>query len=162
MMLAALVAAQAIVASLRVAVGDAEANIRVIEERSSGYRLEVDCVIRCARPLHYALPVGDSPMGLVDLDRDGLIYSVWGTGCCYVVRVWKVTATGVAKLLETGSRGVPSLITHPDLTVVTYMRPTDASGRETSTTPQPLRWTYRHGRFAVVNVRFPPIPATSL
>jgi hypothetical protein len=148
MMLAVLVAAQAVAASLRVGVGDgSEAIMQVVHDRSSGYRLEVDCVRRCSRPMHYAVPIGDTPMGLIDLDRDGLIYSAWGTGCCYMVRVWKVTPAGVAKVLETGSRGVPSLITNPNLTVVTYMRPTDAAGREKSRSPQPVRWTYRHGRF---------------
>ena len=57
------------------------------------------------------------------------------------------TSAGVAKVFETGSRGMPSLITSPSLTVTTYMRPTNASGRETSRSPQPIRWTYRHGRF---------------
>jgi hypothetical protein len=147
MMLAALIAAQAVVASLRVGIGDAEANLRVVEDHSTGYRLEVDCVMRCTRPMHFAVPVGDTPMGFVDLDRDGLVYSAWGTGCCYMVRVWKITSAGVAKVLETGSRGLPSLITSPDLAVVTYMRPTDKGGRETSTTSRPVRWIYRYGHF---------------
>lgn len=148
MMLAALIAAQAIVASLRVGAGDAsEAVMRVVEDHNTGYRLEVDCVTRCARPMHYSVPVGGTPMGLVDLDRDGLVYSVWGTGCCYMVRVWRVTPAGVAKILEAGSRGVPSLITGPGLTVVTYMRPTDARGREKSVSPLPVRWTYHNRRF---------------
>jgi hypothetical protein len=147
-MFAALIAAQAIVASLRVGVGDSsEALVQVVEDRTAGHRLKVDCVSRCARPLHYTVPVGDTPMGLVDLDRDGLVYSVWGTGCCYMVRVWKLTPAGVAKVFETGSRQLPSLMTSPSLTVITYMRPKDASGRETSASPRPLRWAYRHGRF---------------
>lgn len=147
-MLAVLIAAQAIAASLRVGVGDAEANMRVIEDRSSGYRLEVDCAERCAQAMHFAVPVGDTPMGLIDLDRDGLVYSVWGTGCCYVVRVWKITRTGVTKVLETGSRALPSVITTPRLAVITYMRPTEKSGRETSTVTQAVRWTYERGHFA--------------
>ena len=147
-MIAALIAAQAVAASLRVGVGDgAEAIVQVVDDRKTGYRLKVDCIRRCARPMHYAVPIGDAPMGLVDLDRDGLIYSAWGTGCCYMVRVWKVTTVGVAKLFETGSRGLPSLITSPNLTVVTYMRPADASGRETARSPQPVRWAYRRGHF---------------
>jgi hypothetical protein len=148
MLLAALIVANAVAASLRFGVADgSEAIIQVVEDRNTGYQLTVDCVSRCTRSLHYAESVGDVPMGFVDLDGDGLIYSTWGTGCCYMVRVWKVTPAGVAKVFESGSRGVPSLITSPNLTVVTYMRPTDTSGRETSTTPRPLRWTYRYGRF---------------
>jgi hypothetical protein len=148
MMVAALIAAQTVAASLRVGVGDgSEAIVQVVDDGSTGYQLKVDCIRRCARPMHYVVPVGDAPMGLVDLDRDGLIYSTWGTGCCYRVRVWRITPAGVAKLLETDSRGVPSLITNPSLNVVTYMRPTNARGRETSRSPQPVRWTYRHGRF---------------
>jgi hypothetical protein len=147
MMLAALTA-QAIAASLRVSFGDAEANMRVIEDRNSGYRLEVDCVERCAQAMHFALPVGDTPMGLIDLDRDGLVYSVWGTGCCYMVRVWKITSAGVTKVLETGSRGLPSLVTNPRLAVITYVRPTDKSGRETGRVTTPVRWTYERGHFA--------------
>jgi hypothetical protein len=146
-LLALLVSSQA-AASLRVALGDAsDAIVHVVDDPRTGYQLKVDCVARCTRRLHFAVQVGDTPMGLLDLDRDGLIYSVWGTGCCYVVRVWKVSVNGVAKVLESGSRYVPSLITGAALTVVTYMRPTDADGRETATSPRPLRWTYRHGRF---------------
>jgi hypothetical protein len=154
-MLAALIAAHSVAASLRVGVGDSsEAIVQVVEDRTSGYRLKVDCVSRCSHPLHYAVPIGDTPMGLVDLGRGGLVYSVWGTGCCYMARVWRLTPAGVAKVFESGSRGLPSLITSPSLTVITYMRPTDASGRETSTSPRPLRWTYRHGRFERC---FPPV-----
>jgi hypothetical protein len=147
-MLAALIAVQGVAASLRIGVGDGSvAIVRVVDDRSSDYRLKVDCVRRCARPLHYSVPVGDTPMGLVDLDRDGLVYSTWGTGCCYMVRVFKITPAGVVKLFESGSRAVPSLITSPTLTVVTYMRPMAADGRETSRLSKPVRWTYRHGRF---------------
>jgi hypothetical protein len=146
MMLAVL--GQVAAALLRIPLGDmSEATIQIVDDRNSGYRFNVDCVSRCVRPLHYSMPIGDSPLGLLDLDRDGLIYSVWGTGCCYVVRVWKVTSSGVSKLFETGSRGVPSLITSPHLAIITYMRPTDARRRETSTSPRPMRWTYSGGRF---------------
>ena len=103
MMVLALIAAQAAAASLRVGVGDgSEAIVQVIDDRRTGYRVKVDCVTRCVRPLHFATPIGEAPMGLVDLDRDGLIYSTWGTGCCYMVRVWKLTSGGVTKVLETG------------------------------------------------------------
>lgn len=148
MLIAALIASQVPVPPLRVRVGNgSEALVRVVDDRSSGYRLKVDCVKRCGRPLHHSAPVGDTPMSLVDLHRDGLVYSSWGTGCCYLARVLKVTAAGVVTLFERGSREVPSLITSPALTVVTYVRPTDGSGRETSMTAKPVRWTYRHGRF---------------
>jgi hypothetical protein len=146
MILAAL--AQVAAASLRIGLGDSsEATIQVVNDGSTGYRLKVDCLNKCARPLHYSTPISDTPLGLLDLDHDGLVYSVWGTGCCYIVRVWKVTANGVTKLLETGSRGVPSLVTAPRLAIVTYMRPTDASARETSVALRPIRWTYSGGRF---------------
>jgi len=140
--------AAAIAASLRVGFGSgSEATVQVVDDQSVGYRLKIDCVTRCTRPLHYAQAIGNAPMGLVDLDQNGLVYSVWGTGCCYVVRIWQVTVGGVTRVLETGSRGVPSVITNPSLAVVTYMPPTDASGRETSRLAKPVRWTYRHGRF---------------
>jgi hypothetical protein len=81
MMVAALIHAQPVAASLRVSVGDSsEAIVQVVDDRNTGHRLTVDCVTGCARPMHYAASVGDSPMGLVDLDRDGLIYSVLGNG----------------------------------------------------------------------------------
>jgi hypothetical protein len=147
MMLAAVIAAQAIVASLRVGVGDGEANMRIVEDRSSGYRLEVNCVTRCAGPMRLVVPVGDRPLGLIDLDRDGLVYSVWGTGCCYIVRVWQLTRKGAKLALETGSRSQRSLIAGSGLTIETYMRPTDAQGREFGTAVSPVRWTYRRGRF---------------
>src|SRR5438045_4015131 len=106
MMLAVL--AQVAAASLRVGLGEgSNAAIQVVEDRRVGYRLTVDCINSCARPLHYSTSIGDSPLGLLDLDRDGLVYSVWGTGCCYIVRVWKVTSHGVAKVFEAGSRGRP-------------------------------------------------------
>jgi hypothetical protein len=146
-------AAQALAAaSMRVGFGaDSEALVQVVDDRTTGYRFKVDCVSQCARPLHYAVPIGDSPMGLINLEGDGLVYSIWGTGCCYMVRVWKVTSAGVAKIFEAGSRGIPSLITSPRLTVITYMRPTDRSGRQTSLSPAPIRWTYSRGRFVGPN-----------
>ena len=147
MMLAVL--AQVAVASLRIGLADgSDASVQVMPDRSAGYRLTVDCRNGCTRPLHYSTPIGDSPLGLLDLDRDGLVYSVWGTGCCYVVRVWKVTSQGVSKVLEAGSRGRPSLVNAPGLTIVTYMRPTDSRGRETSMSLRPIRWTYSGGRFS--------------
>lgn len=121
--------------------------IQVVDDARSGYRLKVDCISRCARPMHYSAPIGDSPMGLIDLDRDGLVYSVWGTGCCYVARIWKVTPAGVAKVLEAWSRGVPSYVTNPRLIVTTYARPADHSGSERTTAPAPIQWTYSNGRF---------------
>ncbi|MFL6860285.1 MAG: hypothetical protein ACJ8EV_05665, partial [Sphingomicrobium sp.] len=57
------------------------------------------------------------------------------------------TAHGVKKLLETGSRGMPSLVTSPRLAIITYVRPTDASGREINVSPGPVRWTYSGERF---------------
>lgn len=85
-------------------------------------------------------------MGQVDLDRDGLVYSTWGTGCCYAVRVWRITPAGVGKIFEAHSREAPSLITSPRLALVTFVRPTDGAGRQTSTSGLPVRWTYRRGR----------------
>jgi len=143
------VLAQVAAASLRVGLADgSDATVQVVDDHSVGYRFKVDCLSRCTRSLHYSAPIGDSPLGLLDLDLDGLVYSVWGTGCCYIVRVWKITSHGVAKVLEAGSRGRPSIVNAPSLTIVTYMRPTDAKGRETSMSLRPIRWTYSAGRFA--------------
>src|SRR5947209_12367346 len=146
MILAAL--AQVAAASLHIGLGDSsEATMQVVSDRSTGYRLKVDCINGCGRPLHFSTPISDSPLGLLDLDRDGLVYSVWSTGCCYKVRVWKVTSRGVGKVLETASRDRPSLVNAPGLAIVTYMRPTDTHGRETSTLARPIRWTYSGGAF---------------
>ena len=148
MILAALFAGQAIVASLTLGMDDgSEATMQVVADSRGGYSLEVNCVRRCAKAMHQLVPIGDIPMGLLSLETDNLVYSLWGTGCCYMVRVWSVTPAGATKVFETGSRAIPSLITNPELAVVTYMRPTDASGRETSLSAEPVRWTYRHGRF---------------
>lgn len=149
MTIATLITAQVITALLSVGLGDSsQAEVQVVDDPAVGHRLEVDCIAPCARPIHYSTSVADSPLGFVDLDRDGLVYSVWGTGCCYTVRVWRVTSRGVSKVLETGSRSLPSLVTNPRLAVVTYMRPIDQTGRETSMSLRPVRWTYRQKHFA--------------
>lgn len=147
-MFGALTAAQIAAASLRIGFGDSgEAIIQILDDPKSGYRLTIDCVGRCFRPLHYAEPISDTPLGLMDLGREGLVYSVGGTGCCYIVRVWKVSSGRVERLLETGSRGLPSLETTPGLSIVTFMRPIDAAGHETGMVPQPVRWIYSKGQF---------------
>lgn len=136
------------VASLRVPLSNgAETAVQVREDSQSGYAFSVDCLTKCARPLHFKTAIGDAPLGLIDLQAHGLVYSVWGTGCCYIVRVWRLSPTGVSLLLETGSRSQPSLLRKSDLAVETYMRATDSRGREIGTALRPVRWTYRQGRF---------------
>ena len=150
MFLLALTAAAQITdaASLSVPFADrSTAMVRVRADRKVGYRLTIDCTSGCAKPLHFQTPIADAPMGLVYLDADDLVYSVWGTGCCYVVRVWKIAPNGVRRLLETGSRGRPSILWRSGLTIETYVRPTDATGRETSMSLRSIRWIYRRGRF---------------
>ena len=145
----ALAAAQVdAVASLGVLLpNDSYATVQVRRDNQSGHVLTVDCVSKCANPLHFEAGLGEAPLGLVDLQTDGLVYSVWGTGCCYIVRVWQVVPTGVKLLLETASRTQPSLLVKSGLTVETYMRPTDKHGREIGIALKPMKWTYRQGRF---------------
>lgn len=149
MFLLALAAAQGTnVASLSVPfANDSVAMVRVQPNRKVGHRLIIDCVSRCLRRLHFEATIGDAPMGFIYMDAEDLIYSVWGTGCCYAVRVWKLRSNGVEKVLETWSRAQPSILRRTGLTIETYMRPTDAAGRDTSMSLRPIRWTYRHGRF---------------
>ncbi|HXG80545.1 MAG TPA: hypothetical protein VNJ05_01965 [Sphingomicrobium sp.] len=136
------------VASLKVTLASGTGvQVQVREDTKSGYRFTVDCLTQCVTPLHFDAPIGDAPMGLVDLAVDGLVYSVWGTGCCYIVRVWQVTASGVKMVLETGSRGRPSLLNFPGPAVETYVRPTDSQGRETIGKLTAVRWTYHNGKF---------------
>lgn len=136
------------VASLGIRQSDESyAAVEVRRDNQFGHMLTVDCASKCSTPLHFEARIGDAPLGLVDLQTDGLIYSVWSTGCCYIVRVWQVTPTGVKLILEAGSRTQPSLMAKSGIVVETYMRPTDAHGREIGTALRPVRWTYRQGRF---------------
>lgn len=119
---------------------------RVTETPDLRRWLTIDCVRGCSTTVHVRKPVADPPRGFLALDN-GLVYSLWETGCCYVARVWRVTPTAAEMIFEQGSRGPPSVRTHPNLSIETYMRPTDVRGRETSMTPAPITWAYRDGRF---------------
>jgi hypothetical protein len=140
--------ALATVASLTVPMSNgSDMTVQVREDDRSGYAFSVDCKSKCAKPLHFDAGIHDTPVGLVDLQTDGLVYSVWGTGCCFIVRVWQITPTDVRLLFETGSRTQPSLLGGPELAIETYMRPTDWQRRELGTKVSPMRWSYRQGRF---------------
>jgi hypothetical protein len=145
----ALIAAQPeVVVSLGVLLPNgSSATMQVRPDKQAGYTLTVDCLKGCSHSIHFAAAIGDTPLGFLDLQRDGLVYSLWGTGCCYMVRVWQVTPVGVKVVLETGSRTQPSLIAKSGIAIETYMRRTDAHGREIGTSLRPMRWTYRQGRF---------------
>ena len=136
------------VASLDVLLANGSyATVHVRRHNQLDHAFLVDCVRKCAKPLHFEAAIDETPLGLVDLQTDGLVYSVWGTGCCYIVRVWQLRPTGVKLLLETGSRSQPSLLAKSGLAVETYMRVTDERGRDVGTSLRPVRWTYRQGRF---------------
>ncbi len=123
---------------------------RVAEAPDLRRWLTIACVAGCARPIHVREEINDPPLGLLSLDGSELVYSLWATGCCYVVRVWRVTPTNVEMIFEKGSRGVPSVRTFPDVSIETYMRPTDERGRDVSTKLERIAWAYEAGKFVQI------------
>ncbi len=65
----------------------------------------------CARPIEFSEPVGDVPMGLFTRGKDNLVFSLWSGGSAYRVRVYQVSDTGVRKVAELSSRGLPDVLT---------------------------------------------------
>jgi hypothetical protein len=137
-----------VVASLRFMTSNqAEFEMRVMEPPDYRLTLKVDCIRKCAAPVHFETPEDLPPQELVWLDGDDLLYTLRETGCCYQVLVLHVTSGGVTTALDVGSRGRPELRAHGDPIIVTYMRPQDRAGRDLSMTLRPIRWVYRDGRF---------------
>jgi hypothetical protein len=146
LLLAAPAAPGPVVSSLRApGAEDSEFRFEVRGDLKLGYVLTASCVAGCPKPVAYRAEV-DIPLGLVVVDEDGLFYGLSGTGCCYRVRVYRASPDGVRLLLETGSRGRPSLLGGDGpVTIVTYMRAEDLGGRGWSL--RAVRWTYDGRRF---------------
>jgi hypothetical protein len=142
------------VASLSVSPdGRSQFRVRVTESPDLRRWLMIDCVEHCASAVHFKQEVDDFPLGLVDLEQDGLIFTVWGTGCCYRVRVLRVTQRRADLIFETGSRGWPNVSSGREVTIDTFMRPTDQSGREISKRLRATHWLYNSGRFVAEPAR---------
>ena len=131
------------VASLRVDANGATFVVAVREYRSAGYQIEVDCVAKCSRRFSYRESVSDSPLGLFTRDRDDLVFSTWSAGSAYRVRVWRVSASGIGKIAELSSRGMPDFLSGRSgrPSIRTY------EGDSGTGPMHSVLWTYRDGRF---------------
>jgi hypothetical protein len=84
----------------------------VVEDHATvGYDIRIRCVSACDHPVDFHEPIDDVPMGLFTRDQDDLLFSLWGGGSAYRVRVWKVGDSGVRKVVELSSRGRPDFLT---------------------------------------------------
>jgi hypothetical protein len=121
-------------ASLRI-VDDEQVEMSVAVVRTEdGFRMSVDCVSNCPKPLHYDEVSGDWPLGLFQLwEGDDLVYAVGGGGVAYSVRAWSVTSKGVFKVLDASSRDRPEFLNAENGTQI--VRTSEADGGT-----QPRRW----------------------
>lgn len=101
-------------ATLRVDGGRSTFMVVVAAEASVGYQITIDCIERCARPVHYEETTGDTPLGLFSRDQNDLIFSIWSGGSSYRVLVWSLAGNTVRKIAELSSRGRPDFMTVPD------------------------------------------------
>lgn len=132
------------VASLRVDSEQSSFLATVEEDLAQGYKIQIECVAKCTRPIIYSESIGDSPMGLL-ADDYGLLYLKGAGRSAYHVRVWRVTDNGISKVGEFASwHRSPDFITDQRgrPTIRTY-----EGGFDLALTLRPVLWTYTRGRF---------------
>lgn len=131
------------VAALRVG-GDASTFVvQVTGGLPDGYQIAIDCIERCARPVHYREATGDTPLGLFSRDQNDLVFSTWSGGSAYRVIVWSVAGDTVRKVVELSSRGTPNFLsdTYGRSIIETYEGESVVAGLRR------VRWTFTNGHF---------------
>ncbi|MFG6284420.1 hypothetical protein [Sphingomonas sp. S6] len=99
------------IASLRVHGERSTFSVVVEDSAAVGYDIRIECVAACDHPVDFHERIDDVPMGLFTRDQDELLFSLWGGGSTYRVRVWKVGDSGIRKVVELSSRGRPDFLT---------------------------------------------------
>lgn len=131
------------VASLQIDAGATTYQAKVDRVPAGGYRVMIDCVAPCHRPVRYREAVGDSPVGLFVRDTDDLLYSIWSGGSAYRIRVWAMTDHAVRPVAVLSSRGWPEFLSDGQGRPVIRTVDGDKGGN-----PRPKSvWTYMRGRF---------------
>lgn len=132
----------------RLTVDDRELEATVaLASADAAHRFTVRCTARCGSFRDYGEDVASAPVSIhVPSDADDLIYTTWGGGSAYRVKVYAVTAAGVRQVLDEGTLGLPDFLT-------------DAAGRfVVRTTWRPDRAApgarARHTDWAWTGVRF--------
>jgi len=131
------------VASLRVNSDTSTYLAKVETDPSVGYRLVIECVEACSNSTTYREDVGDVPMGLFVRDQDDLLFSLWGGGSVYRVRVWKITDAGISRIIEISSRDRPQFLDDPrGHPIIHTFEAQSGSGPRSL-----IRWNYDGKRF---------------
>ena len=113
----------------------------------AAYRFTVRCTAKCGSFRDYAEDVAFTPVSIhVPSDADDLVYTTWGGGSAYRVKVYAVTAAGVRQVLDEGTVGVPDFLTDVAgrFVVRTTWRPEKA---RSNSPPRHTDWAWTGARF---------------
>lgn len=144
---AAIAAAGASMALLRVALDGPEMVVAVRDDADEKRVLTIDCVAGCPRAVHFVEAYDDVPLGLVQpFDREPIVVAVGAGGSAYRVRAYRVTAAGVTRVLDASTLAAPTIGVSADgmIEVRTTERRDD---RATKAEARVVTWTWRRGRF---------------
>lgn len=134
-------------ASLRIAAEQAVLTASISVDEQGSRTIAIDCASGCPAPLRYRETVADMPLGLFRLsDADDLIYSYWGGGTGYRVRIWSVASDRVVKVMDAWTAGTPILgrTTGKSIEIWTFERRDRAPGYART---HSVKWVYRGGLF---------------
>ena len=131
---------------LNVADQGLEASVQLGSE-DVGHGLDVRCSAACRGFKAFHEDVPESPISLyIPSDADDLLYTTWGGGSAYRVKVYAISAAGVRRVLDEGSLGLPDFLT--DAAGRRVVRTTWRSKRAgPSTRPKHADWTWTGARF---------------
>jgi hypothetical protein len=130
--------------------GNFLANIGEKHSNKSKYStnlLKIACISDCKSATYYEEKIDDYPIGLFRAsDDDDLLISTWASGSAYVIRVYKIQAGLITKVLDQHSLGVPEVTGSEkfDLTIVT----TAKSGRGDLDAPINAKWRWDGNKFS--------------
>ena len=120
----------------------------ILASADTGYRLIVHCASQCGAFKDYLENVSYAPLSIYSpSDSNHLLYTTWGGGTGYRVKVYALTAGGVRSVLDEPTVGLPDFLTDKKgrFVVRTQMRP-ERDGPEAPT--KGLDWTWTGSRFA--------------
>jgi hypothetical protein len=76
-----------------------------------GPRIRIECVEKCRHPVFFEDNTADPTMGIFALSgKEGIIFTLWGTGSALVVRVYKIGPVSVSRVFEGYTKWYPYFI----------------------------------------------------
>ena len=112
-------------------------------DEAVGYPVRFRCFAECSRPMTFAEPIADHPLGLFSRDQDELVFYLSSSGSAYQVHTWQITETGIKRVVSLSSRRRPDFLSDAEghAVIDTY------EGDSAVGTLSRIRWTYRDGAF---------------